>query len=916
MAEKPTYEELEKRIQDLEKTSPMNEYLKEEIENIFELSPELIGSGNLDGYFTKINSSFMKNLGYSKTELCEKPFLAFIHDDDVERTKEAISEAVNGTRNIYIENRYQCKDGSYKWIDWSILAFAQENKFLATGRDITERKRTEEELRQSDERFRTLFDSSTSGIAVATLDGKFLDTNDSFLKMLGYTHEELRNVTFQELTPKKWHEMETRMLSDALRTGHFQDFEKEYIRKDGTIIPIHVNAWLMGDQEGHPEKMGAVVTDITERKQTEEALRESGKEYRQLFESSIVGIGISDKSGNILVANDALQKITGYSLDEFLKINVADTYANPDDREELRKTISKHGKVESFEIQLLNISGKSYWANLSLNPIQYKGEDVFLTCINNIDERKQAENALRESETKYRTLFETMAQGVTYKDAEGKVISANTSATKIIGLPLDQIIGKSSMAPGQKAIHEDGSGFPVETHPSQMSLKTGEKIENKLMGLFNASKESCTWLNVTAVPLFREGENKPYQVYTITDDITEKMQARLERQKLEAQLQQAQKLESIGTLAGGIAHDFNNILSPMFVYLEMMLEDVSEGNSLRSQLKEVFNGAKRARDLVQQTLTFSRQTEHEKKPMKVQLVVREVLKLIRSSLPTTISISQRISNECELVMADPTQIHQIAMNLITNAYHAMEETGGKLTVNLKEVELAAEDLKDPAMAPGPHVCLTVADTGPGMDQDITAKIFDPYFTTKGEGKGTGLGLAVVHGIVKSHGGHINVYSEPGEGTEFTVYLPVIKSQETTQQIETESPIQKGTERILLVDDQDIIVNAERQMLEWMGYHVTARTSSPDALEAFRAQPDKFDLVITDMTMPNMTGDKLAGELLIIRPNIPIILCTGFSEIMSKEKAKAMGIAAYIMKPVVMREIAKTIREVLDKRQGK
>jgi CheY-like chemotaxis protein len=308
---------------------------------------------------------------------------------------------------------------------------------------------------------------------------------------------------------------------------------------------------------------------------------------------------------------------------------------------------------------------------------------------------------------------------------------------------------------------------------------------------------------------------------------------------------------------------------------------------------------------------FSRQTEQEKKPMKVQLVIKEVLKLIRSSLPTTICIRQDISNECGLVMADPTQIHQITMNLITNAYHAMEETGGKLTVTLKQLELTAEDLKDPAMVPGPHVCLTVADTGPGMDQGIIARIFDPYFTTKEEGKGTGLGLAVVHGIVQSHGGHISVYSDPGKGTEFKVYLPVIKPQETEQNLEADLPIQKGNERILLVDDQDVIVQMERQMIERLGYHVTARTSSTDALEAFRTQPNKFDLVITDMTMPNMMGAKLSGELMKIRSDIPVILCTGFSEMMSKEKAESLGIKGFLVKPIEMKDLSKKIREVLD-----
>ncbi len=391
----------------------------------------------------------------------------------------------------------------------------------------------------------------------------------------------------------------------------------------------------------------------------------------------------------------------------------------------------------------------------------------------------------------------------------------------------------------------------------------------------------------------------------------ERKQAEEEKNKLRTQLQQAQKMESIGTLAGGIAHDFNNILFPIIGYAEMALEDTSEGSPLRNSINEILHGAKRAGDLVKQILTFSRQADQELKPLRVQLVINEVLKLVRSSLPSTIKINKYISNKCGLVIADPTQIHQVAMNLITNAYHAMEETGGELEVTLKEVELDVEDLRDPVMIPGAYVCLTVTDTGPGIDPLIIDRIFVPYFTTKGKDKGTGLGLAVVHGIVKSCKGDIRVYSEPGKGTAIHVYLPAIKTLAVTEEAEALEPVQKGTERILLVDDEDQIVRMEKQMLVRLGYSVTERTGSIEALEAFRTAPDKFDLVITDMTMPNMTGIQLSQKLLTIRPDIPIIICSGFSEQISAEKAKALGISGFVMKPVIMRALAHIIRKVLD-----
>lgn len=392
----------------------------------------------------------------------------------------------------------------------------------------------------------------------------------------------------------------------------------------------------------------------------------------------------------------------------------------------------------------------------------------------------------------------------------------------------------------------------------------------------------------------------------------ERKKAEEEDAKIRAQLQKAQKMEAIGTLAGGIAHDLNNILFPILGYTEMILQDVSGDSPHKQGLIAILQGAKRAEKLVQQILAFSRQKNHELKPVKIQLVINEALKLINSTLPSTIETIQNIKSDCGLVLADPTQIHQIVMNLCTNAFHAMEETGGKLTVTLKEVELAAEDVKDKAITPGMYVCLTVSDTGTGMDQSVINRIFDPYFTTKENDKGTGLGLAVVHGIVKSHGGHISLYSEPGKGTEFHVCLPLIKTGEETTKVETDMPIQKGNERILIVDDEDIIVQMEKYMLEQLGYHVTTRTSSTDALEAFKVNPDTFDLVITDMTMPNMTGDKLAVEIMKIRSDMPVILCTGFSEMMSKEKTESIGIKGFLMKPIVMKDFSNMIRKVLDK----
>ena len=385
--------------------------------------------------------------------------------------------------------------------------------------------------------------------------------------------------------------------------------------------------------------------------------------------------------------------------------------------------------------------------------------------------------------------------------------------------------------------------------------------------------------------------------------------------KYERQLQQVLKIQAIGTLAGGIAHDFNNILFPIVGYTELTMDEVSEDSLAHKNLEEILKAANRAKDLVKQILTFSRQSDQERKPTKVQNIVEEALKLLRASIPASIEIVHKIQDDCAPVMGDATQIHQVIMNLCTNAYQAMQDKGGKLEVILNEVDVGYEETIDRiGMQPGKHLQLLVKDEGCGMDAAVMDRIFEPYYTTKEQGKGTGLGLSVIHGIVKNHRGDITVKSTPGKGTIFQVYLPLIEDLDMGADLESTDGATQGEERILLVDDEEQIVAMERQMLENLGYRVTARTDSQEALKVFAEQPHNFDLVITDMTMPHMSGDQLAQKMLDIEPNIPVILCTGFNEVITEDKALAIGIQKFVMKPIVKNDLATTIRTVLDQSQ--
>ena len=387
-----------------------------------------------------------------------------------------------------------------------------------------------------------------------------------------------------------------------------------------------------------------------------------------------------------------------------------------------------------------------------------------------------------------------------------------------------------------------------------------------------------------------------------------------ERKRLEAQLRQAQKMEAIGTLAGGIAHDFNNILTAILGYTDLALDDIRQESTAWNYLHEVRKAGLRAKTLVQQILTFSRRTEQPRTPVPLPLLIKEVLALLRASIPSTIEIRQEITQDVGTVLGDPTQLQQVLLNLCTNAAHAMHVTGGRLEVRLEAVVVDTPMItQHPELQPGPSVCITVTDTGHGIPPEVMERIFEPFFTTKGPGEGTGMGLALVHGIITDHGGAVLVDSVVGQGTTFTIYLPRSPEpaqNEASQDASVSPGSQPGTECVLFVDDETILVSLGQAILQRLGYDVVACTSSVEALEVFRAAPRRFDLVITDQTMPHMTGEVLAQELRRLRSDIPIILCTGFSHVMHAERAQELGIDAFLMKPLAMQDLAQTIQQVM------
>jgi len=511
-------------------------------------------------------------------------------------------------------------------------------------------------------------------------------------------------------------------------------------------------------------------------------------------------------------------------------------------------------------------------------------------------ERVHTEEDLRESEEKFRSLSENGPDIIYTLGVEGSFTYVNPAWEEIVGYGRDETLGKYFV----DFMEEKDSGDHAKLFKV---IRDGNKIVRSATITLINKDGSPRLFNFSGAPnLNLSGEITG--MVGLLKDITE-------HRKTEAQLRQAQKMEAIGTLAGGIAHDFNNILMAIIGHADLAKMKLPGDSEVIYNLNQVKSAGERAKRLIQQILAFSRMGEQQRIALSLTPLIKEALKFLKSTLPTSIEIRDYLEADPGIIEADATQIHQIVMNFCTNAEHAMREEGGTLHVKLIRVEVDRQTaLQHHELHTGPHVRLTVTDTGCGMEPETLEHIFDPYFTTKEVGEGTGLGLSVVHGIVNTHGGAITVKSEPGKGTTFHVYFPIIEKEEKLQE-RSEGPLPTGNERILFVDDEQVIVYIGEKTLGQLGYDVVTKANGVDALELFRADPDRFDLVITDMTMPRMTGDQFARELIKLRPDIPIILCTGFNPKISKEQAGKIGIKAFVMKPLVRRDMANIVRKVLD-----
>lgn len=645
-----------------------------------------------------------------------------------------------------------------------------------------------------------------------------------------------------------------------------------------------------------------------QKNQIAESLIESEERYRILFNSGndamfVHSLTPEGEPATFMEVNEVACQLLEYSRAELLELTSSDIGLDAPEESRDNQTIQASLLKDRhilFDRLLVTKSGRAIPFEINAHLFEFRGRPTVLSIARDITDRKRAE----KERMRLLAVIEQVVESVIITDTDWIIRYVNPAFEDISGYGQEEVIGRHI------SMFRSGKHEEVFYRAMQDTVNSGDVWIGRII---SRKKDASLYEVETTVSPLRDCLGNIINFVCVMRDVTHEVQ-------LERQLRQAQKMEAIGTLAGGISHDFNNILASIMGFTEMAIEDLPVESPVRNDLTQVLASIHRAKDLVRQILTFSRRKEQEKKPTDIAMVVREALRLLRASIPTTIEIRRNIPIEGEedagLVLADSTQIHQLLMNMGSNAAHAMREKGGVLEVGLSRVYLDSKAVARLAdLYPGEYLKLSVSDTGHGIEPEVLHRIFDPFFTTKGPESGTGLGLSVVYGIVKSHGGAITVESEPGSGATFEVFLPRVEGEAA---VETEEPqeIVGGSERILFVDDEKSLAEMGKRMLEHLGYRVNCMTSSLEALELFRSDPDRFDLVITDQTMPHMTGIQLAEEVLSIRPDMPIILCTGYSEVATFERVKAAGIRRLLMKPLGARNFGETIRYVLDGREEK
>ncbi len=1069
-------------ISDITARSQSERRLKESEERyrlLAENSSDMISKNTPEGIFTYVSDSCYDLLGYRKEEMLGTSTYDYFHPDDLEQVARSHSAVLRGQSVQSITYRFRRKDGSYVWFE-TLTRPAQDDggvpgvEIIATSRDVTERRQAELALRESEQRYRTLYNNTPVMLHSIDREGRIISVSDYWLSVMGYTRGEVLGRNALEFVSDQSSRDAEAMMSSFMADGYCQDVELQFIRRSGERIDVLMSAIAERNEDGSLQRGLAVMADITDRKRAQRQLQQTVDQLKNIYDfSHICGQSGSQeellaaaldalrntiqplKAGLLLTRNESLPRFTAWlglgpdsrqqvenfaawnaSLEEALLVddissggifeNASEAllregvrsvaylpvrhlnrvigwcllgyeraHAFTREERQLAETIlsqlgsaierrrsemelreSERGLARAQELAHLGSwqwgieSGQTIWSDelfriLGLEPghfiprgltiLEYvhpedqegvhaalqsvldegqpasldfrilrpSGEEVYVHAecipelsplgqilrvggtIQDITERIQAENELLlardqadQNRMRASAILDAAPEAIIMIDENGVVDTYSEGAERIFGYKAEETIGQRL----NLLMHDEDVIRHEEAIQRVSDLGRARQVNQSREVVGRHKDGHAIDLDLTIRDTYLGGRR---MFVGVMRDISD-------RKRMQSQLRQSQKMEAIGTLAGGIAHDFNNILQSILGYTGLARDSIETGHEAEEYLSVVMKAGLRARDLVQQILAFSRQSDLQLSVVDLSLIVRESTKLMRAAMPSTINIRTEMMDRDVHVLGDPVQLHQVLMNLCTNGGYAMRDTGGTLTVSLRRVFWDAEFARFyPDLHPGLHAELLVSDTGSGMSKEVLERIFEPFYTTKPVGEGTGMGLSVVHGIIHSLGGAIHVTSDLGKGTTFKVFLPMVEAAvEVEERSEPEAPI--GNERILLVDDEEAIAEMVSIMLGRLGYRVTRFTDPRQALREFTEHPQDFDLLITDQTMPFMTGASLSSRLLEQRSDLPIIVCTGYSEMFTPEQAQEMGVQAYLFKPVGMMDLAQTIRQVLSR----
>ena len=872
--------------------------------------PDMISRHAPNGRILYVSSMSYTLLGYEPESLLGRYPQEYIHPDDLPLMADSLQAIVNTPSISRDICRARHKMGHYIWVEVTNRSLSKTSgdvvsEILSVTRDVTERVLAEETLRREREFSRLVLDNVAD--AVIACDGK------GRIQFINNAARRWHGVEQAPIIPEQWASYYHLFEDDEVtllpmdRIPLRRAFMGEEIRGEALSImvpgeePRHVLASAVPIYDEHGHKLGAVVAlhDVTQQRHAEKVLRESEARFHSAILESPFPIMLYAEDGEILMLSRSWSEITGYTREDIPTlcawIAQSGEVASEGDVFPVKQIPVPGGRCDEGEFVVVTKCGeKRIWDFSSAFLGRSGNRNIMLRIAKDVTERKYAE----EEANRLVTAVEQAAEAVMITDTRVRIVYVNPAFTRITGYSSDDALGH---IPRLLRDHRQNRTFYEDLWKT---LRRGEVWFGHFV---NRRKNGSQYEAECTISPVRNASGAIVNYVALIRDVTHELE-------LEQQLHQAQKMEAIGTLAGGIAHDFNNILQSIMGYAELARSETPENTQARSSMVEVLTASERARELVAQILAFSRLSENERAPVQIQQVLKEALKLLRGSLPSNIEIHAQLDDACYPVLADSTRIQQIIINLCTNAYHAMRETGGILQIDL-EMTGDLPELRSFSQegGGGGHVLLTVKDTGCGMNKNTLKRIFDPYFTTKKQGEGTGLGLAVVHGIVQELGGTIFVDSTPGKGTQFRIYFPICLAIPTSP--EKRKPVTEedyhGTECVLLVDDEASAVRMMDIALSQLGYKVVACTNGMDALTIFQAEPHRFDIVVTDQTMPQMTGIRLVDGLIGIRPDLPVILCSGYSDVVDEAKAKAKGVREFMTKPFLPNKLLETIRRILD-----